>query len=101
MNFELHQEAEELAQKVQRIFGKLVIDKQRLPMSQLQKRGIPAYVGEWVLDSLVPGTGQLTPEEARKVQAWAAKFVPSSGDQKVIKYHLSQGEVVKVLPPSR
>jgi len=99
MTFEIHQESEELAQKVQQVFGTLVIDKRRLPMSQLQKRGIPAYVGEWVLDSLVPGTGQLNPEEARKVQAWAEKFIPSSGDQKVIKYQLSKGDVVKVLTP--
>ena len=99
MNFRIHHDTEELAQKVQQIFGKLVIDKQRLPMSQLQKRGIPAYVGEWVLDSLVSGTGQLSSEEARKVQAWADKFIPGSGDQKVIKYRLSQGETVKVLTP--
>lgn len=56
-------------------------------------------MGEWVLDSPVSGTGQLTPEEARKVQAWAAKFIPGSGDQKVIKFRLSQGETVKVLTP--
>jgi ATP-dependent Lon protease len=100
MNFEVQRhDTEELARKVQEIFGKLVIDKQRLPMSQLQKRGIPAYVGEWVLDSLVSGTGPLSPEEARKVQAWAAKVIPGSGDQKVIKYRLSQGETVKVLTP--
>ena len=100
MNFEIQRhDIEELAQKVQGIFGNLVIDKQRLPMSQLQKRGIPAYVGEWVLDSLVSGTGQLTPEETRKVQAWATKFIPGSGDQKVIKYRLSQGETVKLLTP--
>ena len=99
MNFRVQYDTEELAQKVQDTFGNLVIDKQRLPMSQLQKRGIPAYVGEWVLDSLVSGTGQLTPEEARKVQAWAAKFIPGAADQKVIKYHLSQGDTVKVLTP--
>ena len=30
---------------------------------------------------------------------WAAKHIPASGDQKVIKHRLSQGEVVKVLTP--
>ncbi len=99
MNFELRDEAEELAQKVQRVFGKLVIDKRRLPMSQLQSRGIPAYVGEWLLDSLAPGTGPINPEEARKVQGWAAKYIPVSSDHKLIKYRLSQGEVVKALTP--
>lgn len=56
-------------------------------------------MGEWLLDSLAPGTGPLSPEEARKVQGWAAKHIPASVDQKVIKHRLSQGEVVKVLTP--
>lgn len=99
MNFELQQQAEDLAQKVQRVFGRLAIDKRRLPMSQLQARGIPAYVGEWLLDSLAPGSGPLSPEEARKVQAWSDKSIPGSGDQKLIKFRLSQGETVKVLTP--
>ncbi len=46
--------------KVQEVFGRLSIDKRRLPASQLQKRGVPAYVGEWFLDSVVQGTGELT-----------------------------------------
>ena len=35
---------EPLDHKVQRVFGDMVIDKRRLPSSQLQKRGVPAYV---------------------------------------------------------
>ena len=46
--------------KVLAVFGHMAIDKRRLPMSQLQKRGVPAYVGEWILDSIVPGSGALT-----------------------------------------
>ena len=49
------------------------LDKRRLPESQLVRRGIPGYVGEWVLDSVVPGAGSLTPGEAHKVQEWAAQ----------------------------
>lgn len=56
-------------------------------------------MGEWLLDSLAPGIGQLSPEEARKVQMCTAKDIPASGDQKAIKHRLSQGEVVKVLTP--
>lgn len=56
-------------------------------------------MGEWLLDSLAPGTGPLSSEEARKVQSWATKHIPASADQKVIKHRLSQGEVVKVLTP--
>jgi len=91
--------ASSLADKVLRVFGRLAIDKRRLPASQLQKRGMPAYVGEWLLDTIIPGNGPLTPEEARKAQAWAEKYVPGPGDQKVIKFRLSQGETVKVLTP--
>ena len=66
-----------LADKVERVFGELAIDKRRLPASQLQKRGVPAYVGEWILDHQVPGVGELTPDEATKVQQWAGKFIPA------------------------
>lgn len=99
MSFDLDQKTASLSAKVKKTFGDLAIDKQRLPTSQLQKRGIPAYVGEWLLDSLFSGDGPLTPEEAQKTQRWADKYIPRSDDQKKIKYRLSQGEVVKVLTP--
>lgn len=88
-----------LADKVQRVFGELAIDKRRLPASQLQKRGVPAYVGEWILDHQVPGVGELTPDEAAKVQQWASKFIPAPGDANLIKNRLLDGETVKVLTP--
>lgn len=87
----------DLDQKTLSIFGKLAIDKRRLPMSQLQKRGIPAYVGEWLLDSVVPGQGLLTPEDANKIQLWAQRFIPGPGDSNLIKNRLLDGEIVKVL----
>lgn len=87
----------DLDQKVLSIFGKLAIDKRRLPMSQLQKRGIPAYVGEWLLDSVVPGQGLLSPEDANKMQLWAQRFIPGPGDSNLIKNRLLDGEIVKVL----
>lgn len=86
-----------LDEKVQEIFERLSIDKRRLPMSQLQKRGIPAYVAEWLLDAVVPGTGTLTPEEASKIQQWANRFIPGPGDSNLIKNRLLDGEIVKVL----
>lgn len=85
--------------KVLSVFGNLAIDKRRLPMSQLQKRGVPAYVAEWVLDSIVPGQGPLTEAEAAKVQAWADKFIPGPGDSNLLKNRLMSGEIVKVLNP--
>ena len=90
---------ESLAEKTVRVFGKLAIDKRRLPSSQLQKRGIPAYVGEWLIDSLVPGQGQVTPPEAEKALQWAEKNLPGPGEQQVVKYRLSQGGAVRVLTP--
>lgn len=88
-----------LDEKFRQVFGNLVIDKRRLPMSQLQKRGVPAYVAEWVLDTVVPGVGPLTPEEATKVQQWASRFIPGSSDGMTIKNRLFDGEIVKVLTP--
>ncbi len=81
------------------VFGNLAIDKRRLPMSQLQKRGVPAYVAEWVLDSIVPGQGPLTEAEATKVQAWANKYILGPGDGQITKHRLSSGELIKALTP--
>lgn len=88
-----------LNEKVLNVFGRLAIDKRRPLMSQLQKRGIPAYVAEWVMESVVPGIGPITPEEALKVQEWAARFIPGPADQNIIKHRISQNETIKVLTP--
>jgi ATP-dependent Lon protease len=86
-----------LDDKVQAVFGNLAIDKRRLPMSQLQKRGVPAYVAEWVLDSITPGSGPLTSDESARLQRWVDRFIPGPGDSNLIKNRLIDGEIVKVL----
>lgn len=91
--------ADALEQKIVLVFGDMAIDKRRLPMSQLQKRGIPAYVAEWVLESVIPGIGPITHEEGDKVKEWAARNIPGPGDQNTIKSRLLRGETVKVLNP--
>ena len=88
-----------LAAKTRDVFGGLAIDKRRLPASQLNKRGIPSFVGEWVLDSIVPGDGPLTQDEIDKVRAWAARVIPGANDQNLIKSRLLRGETVKILTP--
>lgn len=93
------QEQDALSLKVEKVFGNLAIDKRRLPASQLQRRGIPSYVAEWVLDNIVPGVGPLTTEEAMKVQAWAARVIPGPNDQGLIKNRLLRDETVKILTP--
>lgn len=85
--------------KITTIFGNLAIDKRRLPISQLPKKGIPAYVAEWVLDSVVPGQGPLSEAEAAKVQAWANKYIPGPNDSAQLKNRLMNGETIKVLTP--
>jgi len=90
---------EALDRKVHHIFGHLAIDKRRLPSSQLNKRNVPAYVAEWLLDTLAPGEGLISPEESIKIKAWADRFLPLPDEAKVIKNRLLNGEVVKVLTP--
>ena len=86
-----------LDQKIRQVFGSLAIDKRRLPMSQLSKRGIPTYVAEWVLDTIVPGEGALSSEDAAKAQKWAGRYIPTPDDTNIIKHRLMAGEIVKVL----
>ena len=88
-----------LNEKIQEVFTTLAIDKRRLPASGLKERGIPAYVAEWVLDSVVKGQGVLTNEEASKVQAWSKRYIPLPNDKNVIHFNISQGETVKILTP--
>ncbi len=90
---------EGLNQKVSQVFGRLAIDKRRLPASQLNKRNVPAYVAEWVLDTLAPGEGAISPDELAKIQAWADRFIPRPDETKIIKNRLLNGDVVKVLTP--
>jgi ATP-dependent Lon protease len=95
----MYQQDEALSAKIINVFGRLSIDKRRLKSSQLQKRGLPAYVAEWVLDSIVPGVGGLSQAECDKVQKWAELKIPGPGDQQIVKYRLSLGDTVKVLTP--
>jgi ATP-dependent Lon protease len=90
---------EMLNQKTNQVFGRLAIDKRRLPSSQLSRRNVPAYVAEWILDTLAPGQGPVTPAELSKIQAWADRFLPLPDEAKIIKNRLLNGEVVKVLTP--
>ncbi len=92
-------DAQVLEEKVLRVFGSLSIDKRRLPASKLQSRGVPGYVGEWVLDTVVGGQGPLSIEDAAKVGAWAEKYIPRPDDGNLIKNRLMNGEQVKVLTP--
>jgi ATP-dependent Lon protease len=87
----------ELDEKVQRVFGDLSIDKRRLPMTKLDKRGIPAYVAEWAIDMLIPGRGELKQEQVNKVRDWANKFIPGPEEAKVIQNRLLNGETIKAL----
>lgn len=90
---------EHLNQKVNQVFGRLAIDKRRLPSSQLNRRNVPAYVAEWVLENLAPGEGLVTPEELEKIQTWADRFLPLPDESKVIKNRLLNGDIVRVLTP--
>lgn len=90
---------ESLNEKVRAVFGRLAVDKRRLPSSQLNRRNVPAYVAEWVLESLAPGEGPVSPNELAKIQAWADRFLPLPEEANIIRNRLYNGEIVKVLTP--
>ena len=87
----------ELDAKVQRVFGDLAIDKRRLPLTKLDKRGIPAYVAEWAIDMLAPGKGLLSPAQIDKIRDWSTRFIPGPEEARVIQNRLLNGETIKVL----
>jgi TIGR02688 family protein len=88
-----------LSARVRDIFGDLAIDKRRLQASGLLKRGVPGYVAEWALDTIIPGTGPLSPDEVERIQEWASRAIPRPDDQNLIRARLLSGEMVKVLTP--
>lgn len=92
-------EMKTLDNKIIEVFGDVSINKKRLPSTKLDKKGVPAYVGEWAIDTLAPGTGELTPDEIEKIIAWTDKYIPGPKDAESIKNRLYNGERVKILNP--
>lgn len=88
-----------LDEKIYDIFGDVAINKKRLPATRLDKKGVPAYVGEWTIDTLAPGRGELNHEEIKTIIAWTNKFIPGPKDAESIKNRLYNGERVKILNP--
>jgi len=82
---------------VNAVFGSLSIDKRRLPSNGLTAAGVPSFVTEWLLDKIVPGTGELTLNELEKINNFVQKALPRKDDKEVIKFRLSQGEVIKII----
>ena len=82
---------------IKEVFGNLSIDKTRLPSSGLTAIGVPSFVAEWLLDKLVPGSGNLTPAELEKVSSFVKKAFPRKDDCNEIIFDLTQGEVRKLI----
>jgi ATP-dependent Lon protease len=90
-------EPETLETKIDRVFTNAAIDKRRLAASGLKNRGVPGYVAEWVLETVVPGQGELSADETSKVQTWAARVIPKADEGNAIRNRLLAGERVKIL----
>lgn len=84
-------------QLISQIFGPLSIDKTRLPSSNLTTYGVPSFVAEWLLDKIIPGTGPITTEQQQKLDNFIQKAFPRKDDKEIIKFRLSQGEIVKII----
>lgn len=87
----------ELNDKTRDVMGPLAIDKRRLPSSGLSRMGIPAFVAEWVLDEIVPGSGPLTETEVLELGGFADRMIPKRNEQNVYRHRLQRGERVAVL----
>jgi ATP-dependent Lon protease len=87
----------ELNKKVRDTFGNLAMNKQRLPSSGLSKLGVPAYVGEWILEEIVPGDGVLSPKELENLNSFTAQMIPRKNEENVYKNRLLTRETVSIL----
>lgn len=87
----------ELDDKITKTFGKLAMDKRRLPSSGLVKIGIPSYVAEWILEEKVPGDGEITKAEMEQLNEFIEKAVPGKNERNIYKNRLLAGETVKIL----
>ena len=85
------------AQKARDVFGELSVDKRRLPSSGLTQLGVPAYVGEWVVDQLVSGEGELSETELNGMHEFINEMFPKKNEQGVYKHRLLSGEIVQLL----
>lgn len=85
------------ADLVREVFGDLAIDKTRLPSSGLTSLGVPSFVGEWLLDKIVPGQGPLTASEQAKLSGFVQKAFPRKDDKHEILFHLTQGQLCKLI----
>src|SRR5205085_5376885 len=84
-------------QKVRGVFGALAVDKHRANSSGLTKHGVPAYVSEWILEDIVPGTGALTEEELKTLEEVMREILPRRNEQNVFRNRLLTGSAVPVL----
>lgn len=90
-------ESTSLNDKISSIFGRLSMDKRRLPSSGLVKAGIPSYVAEWILEERVPGSGMLTNQEMELLHSFINKAIPGKNEKDLYKNRLLNGESVKLL----
>jgi len=85
------------SQLIHEIFGSLCIDKGRFNSSGLKNAGVPGFVAEWLLDKIIPNAGTLTANDLERVNAFVRKALPRKGDRNVLKFKLTQGEVLKII----
>jgi ATP-dependent Lon protease len=79
------------------VFGHLSIDKGRAASSQINAQGIPSFVGEWLLDKVIPGSGSLTTSDAHKLNDFLNTAFPRKDDKNLIHFQLSDGETKKII----
>lgn len=87
----------ELDSKIRNSFGKLAISKKRLPSSGLPKLGIPAYVGEWILEEIIPGEEALTSKELETLGSFANQMIPRKNEENIYRNRLLTREPVSIL----
>lgn len=87
----------ELNKKIRDVFGTLAMNKQRFSSSGLRELQIPIYVGEWILEEIVPGDGILSPKELENLNSFTAQMIPRKNEENVYRNRLLTRETVSIL----
>jgi len=90
---------ESFEQKAMDYYGEIVIDKSFIRQAGFGNRGIPTFVGEWIIGHFMDqeGTETITDAVRQKISDFVTRFMPSKDQKQTVKNKLFQQYDVQLL----